>query len=85
MSGHCDVQRDCKLRPIARFWKSLDGEYMQYMAYLQKCHNETDTIGNTSTPYYYFQHGWANSSVPVSVRKLPQSGMAGNTGLVAYC
>lgn len=20
MSGHCDVQRDCKLRPIKRFW-----------------------------------------------------------------
>ena len=85
MSGHCDVQRDCKLRPIAGFWKSLDGEYMQYMAYLQKCHNETGTTGNTSTPYYYFQHGWANSSVPVSVLVLPQREMPGNTGVVAYC
>lgn len=31
MSGHCDVQRDCKLRPIAKFWKSFDEEYMQYI------------------------------------------------------
>lgn len=31
MFGHCDVQRDCKLRPIAKFWKSFDEEYTQYI------------------------------------------------------
>lgn len=31
MSGHCDVQRDCKLRPIEKFWKSFEGEYTQYI------------------------------------------------------
>ncbi len=31
MSGHCDVQRDCKLRPIANFWKSFNEEYTQYI------------------------------------------------------
>lgn len=31
MSGHCDVQRDCKLRPIAKFWKSFGEEYTQYI------------------------------------------------------
>lgn len=31
MPGHCDVQRDCKLRPIDKFWRSLDGGYTQYI------------------------------------------------------
>lgn len=29
--GRCDVQRDCKLRPIAKFWKSFEEEYTQYI------------------------------------------------------
>lgn len=31
MSGHCDVQRDCKLRAIRNFWKSVEGEFTQYI------------------------------------------------------
>ena len=31
MSGHCDVQRDCKLKAIKRFWKSIDGDFTQYI------------------------------------------------------
>lgn len=31
MSGHCDVQRDCKLRAIQNFWKSVEGEFTQYI------------------------------------------------------
>lgn len=31
MSGHCDVQRDCKLRPISKFWKTFNEEYTQYI------------------------------------------------------
>lgn len=31
MSGRCDVQRDCKLRPINQFWKSFNDEYIQYI------------------------------------------------------
>lgn len=31
MSGHCDVQRDCKLKPINQFLKILDDEFMQYV------------------------------------------------------
>ena len=31
MSGHCDVQRDCKLKAIKRFWKSIDGDFNQYI------------------------------------------------------
>lgn len=30
MSGHCDVQRDCKLRPIKKYWKT-QSEFMQYI------------------------------------------------------
>ena len=30
MSGHCDVQRDCKLRPIKRFWGSQK-DFVQYI------------------------------------------------------
>ena len=30
MSGHCDVQRDCKLRPIRQFWKGQK-EFTQYI------------------------------------------------------
>ena len=30
MSGHCDVQRDCKLRPIKRFW-SGQTDFTQYI------------------------------------------------------
>lgn len=30
MSGHCDVQRDCKLRPIKRFW-SEQKDFVQYI------------------------------------------------------
>lgn len=31
MIGRCDVQRDCKLKAIKEFWKSLDGDFMQYI------------------------------------------------------
>ena len=32
MSGHCDVQRDCKLKPIKQFFKHMkDDEYVQYI------------------------------------------------------
>lgn len=31
MSGHCDVQRDCKLRAIRNFWKSVEGKITQYI------------------------------------------------------
>ena len=30
MSGHCDVQRDCKLRPIKRFWNGKE-DFTQYI------------------------------------------------------
>lgn len=30
MSGHCDVQRDCKLKPIRQFWKGQK-EFTQYI------------------------------------------------------
>lgn len=31
MMGRCDVQRDCKLRAIKQFWKSVDGDFIQYI------------------------------------------------------
>ena len=31
MSGHCDVQRDCKLKAIKQFWKAVDGDFVQYI------------------------------------------------------
>lgn len=31
MSGHCDVQRDCKLKPIGNFWKKVNDDYTQYI------------------------------------------------------
>lgn len=31
MSGHCDVQRDCKLKPIKEFWKNIDDHFTQYI------------------------------------------------------
>lgn len=31
MSGRCDVQRDCKLRPIKNFYKNYPYEYRQYI------------------------------------------------------
>ena len=31
MMGKCLINRDCKMRTIQRFWKSIDGEYMQYV------------------------------------------------------
>lgn len=31
MSGHCDVQRDCKLKPIKEYWKSQSKEVVQYI------------------------------------------------------
>lgn len=31
MSGHCDVQRDCKLKLIKTFLNSFDGEFNQYI------------------------------------------------------
>ena len=33
MSGHCDVQRDCKLKAIKKFWKSVDGDFTQYIGF----------------------------------------------------
>ena len=30
MSGHCDVQRDCKLRPIKQFWNGQE-DFTQYI------------------------------------------------------
>ncbi len=31
MSGHCDVQGYCKLKPIKEFLKQIDGEFIQYI------------------------------------------------------
>lgn len=31
ISGRCSVKRDCKLRPIKEFYKSLKGEYKDYI------------------------------------------------------
>lgn len=31
MSGHCDVQRDCKLKAISDFLKQIDGDFIQYI------------------------------------------------------
>lgn len=31
MSGHCDVQRDCKLKPIRKFYKTYPYDYKQYI------------------------------------------------------
>lgn len=31
MSGHCDVQRDCKLKPIKDFLKQIDDDTTQYI------------------------------------------------------
>ena len=31
MMGRCDVQRDCKLRAIRQFQKSVEGDFMQYI------------------------------------------------------
>lgn len=31
MSGHCDVQRDCKLKAIDDFLKQIDGDFIQYI------------------------------------------------------
>lgn len=31
MSGKCAINRDCKMKPIREFWKSIDCEFMQYI------------------------------------------------------
>ena len=31
MSGHCDAQRDCKLRPIKKYWGSQSKDVIQYI------------------------------------------------------
>lgn len=31
MAGKCIINRDCKMKPIRRFWKSIDSEYTQYV------------------------------------------------------
>ena len=31
MTGHCDVQRDCKLKAIKQFWRSVDADFTQYI------------------------------------------------------
>lgn len=31
MTGRCDVQRDCKLKAIKQFWKSVNGDFTQYI------------------------------------------------------
>lgn len=31
MSGKCAINKDCKIKPIRKFWKSLDCEFMQYI------------------------------------------------------
>lgn len=31
MMGKCSINRDCKMRPIRQFWKSVEGEYTQYV------------------------------------------------------
>ena len=31
MMGRCDVQRDCKLKAIKQFWKSVNGDFTQYI------------------------------------------------------
>lgn len=31
IKGRCGINRDCKIRPIRQFWKSVEGEYTQYV------------------------------------------------------
>ncbi|MCI8374837.1 MAG: hypothetical protein HFI29_05290 [Lachnospiraceae bacterium] len=31
MPGHCNINRDCKLKPISNFYKNIKGEAIQYV------------------------------------------------------
>lgn len=47
MSGHCDVQRDCKLKPIKQYWKSQSKEVVQYIGIAVDEPKRLDRIADT--------------------------------------
>ena len=41
---HCDVQRDCKLKPIRDFWKSINEDVVQYIGIAKDEHKRLDRV-----------------------------------------
>lgn len=52
MSGHCDVQRDCKLKPIKEYWKSQSKEAMQYIGIAIDEPKRLDRIADTKKSFF---------------------------------
>ena len=42
--GRCDVQRDCKIRPIRKFWKSIDEDFTQYLGIAVDEHTRMERV-----------------------------------------
>lgn len=47
MSGRCVINRDCKMRPIRKFWKSMDQEFIQYVGIADGEDKRLDKIERT--------------------------------------
>ena len=47
MSGHCDVQRDCKLKPIREYWKNQSEDIVQYIGIAIDEHKRLERIVET--------------------------------------
>lgn len=47
MSGHCDVQRDCKLKPIKEYWKQQQKDVVQYIGIAKDEPKRLERIANT--------------------------------------
>ena len=47
MSGHCDVQRDCKLKPIREYWKNQSEDIVQYIGIAIDEHKRLERIAET--------------------------------------
>lgn len=47
MTGHCDVQRDCKLKPIRDYWKHQKKDVVQYIGIAIDEPKRLDRIANT--------------------------------------
>ncbi len=47
MTGHCDVQRDCKLKPIKDYWKQQQKDVVQYIGIAKDEPKRLERIANT--------------------------------------
>lgn len=71
MSGHCDVQRDCKLKPIKEYWKQQQKDVVQYIGIAKDEPKRLERIANTENKVSLLEkYGYTEQMRTICVRNM---------------